>query len=191
MNNHEKSIDIFTSLDLEMNQPSRKIIQIGACICNIRTGAVLEKISIFVNPNEHINPAITALTKITQRDVDGGLSLEEAYRKLQRMHENYGSFVNCITWGGGDSIELLTQLQQENPDFQGWCFGRRWIDAKTIYISWRIANGKQAAGGLAKSMTKVGLAFQGQKHNAMDDAVNTFVFYKKLLEMLVQDTGKI
>lgn len=178
------SIEVFTTLDLEMNQPSRKIIQIGACVGNIRTGQIYEKISLFVNPQETLQPFITDLTKITQEDVDNGYTLEEAYRKLQKMHENYGAFVNVITWGGGDSIELLTQLQQENSNFEGWCFGRRWIDTKTLYVSWRLANGKHVQGGLAKAMTKVDLRFEGQKHNATDDAVNTFRLYLKMLELL-------
>lgn len=179
-----KPIEIFTSLDLEMNQPSKKIIQIGAVIGNISTGQVLDRISVFVNPSEHLNPAITQLTKITQQDVDNGLTLEEAYRKLQRMHENYESFINAITWGGGDSQELVSQLMSENPFFEGWCFGRRWIDAKTLYVSWRLANGQPIQGGLAKSMTKVGLNFKGQKHNALHDAENTFFMYLKMLEKL-------
>lgn len=184
MSGKPKPIEIFTSLDLEMNQPSGKIIQIGACIGNITTGQILDKITIHVNCSEHLNPAITELTKITQHDVDNGLPLEEAYRKLQRMHENYGAFVNPITWGGGDSKELFDQLMEENPHFIGWCFGRRWIDAKTLFVSWRFANNEPIQGGLARSMTKVNLAFQGQKHNALDDSVNTFRMFCAMIAKL-------
>lgn len=184
-----KPIEIFTSLDLEMNQPSKKIIQIGACVGNIVTGQIFEKLSVFINPNEHLNPYITELTKIHQQDVDNGLTLEEGYRKLQRMHENYSAFVNTITWGGGDSQELLNQLKQENPHFEGWCFGRRWVDTKTLFVSWRFANGQPIQGGLARSMTKVGLKFEGQKHNATDDAVNTFRMYRAMLDIMKDGSG--
>lgn len=186
-----KPIEIFTSLDLEMNQPSRRIIQIGACVGNINTGQIFEKLSVFVNPGEHLNPAITELTKITQDDVNSGLTLEEAYCKLKKMHENYSSFVNAITWGGGDSQELLEQLEQENPHFEGWCFGRRWIDTKTLFVSWRFANGQPIQGGLARSMTKVGLKFDGQKHNAQDDATNTFKMYRKMLSLFKESSNKV
>jgi inhibitor of KinA sporulation pathway (predicted exonuclease) len=184
-----KPIEIFTSLDLEMNQPSKKIIQIGASVGNIKTGQIFDKLSVFVNPHEHIAPFITELTKITQDDVNHGLELEEAYRKLQKMHENYSSFVNPITWGGGDSKELLDQLKQENPHFEGWCFGRRWLDTKTLFVSWRFANGQPIQGGLARSMTKVGLKFEGQKHNAMDDAINTFRMYIAMLAIMKDGSG--
>jgi inhibitor of KinA sporulation pathway (predicted exonuclease) len=179
-----KPIEIFTSLDLEMNQPSKKIIQIGACVGNINTGQIFEKLSVFINPNERIAPFITELTKITQDDVNHGVTLEEGYGKLKRMHENYGAFVNAITWGGGDSSELAEQIKAENPHFEGWCFGRRWLDTKTLFVSWRFANGQPIQGGLARSMTKVGLKFEGQKHNAMDDATNTFRMYIAMLNLL-------
>ena len=104
------------------------------------------------------------------------------------MHERYVSFVNCITWGGGDSQELLGQLTANNPEFTGWCFGRRWLDAKSIYVSYRLANGLPIQGGLAKSMTKVGLKFEGQKHNALDDSENTFRMYCTLLWKMKQIT---
>ena len=130
---------------------------------------------------------ITQLTRITFQDVDSGGTLQEAYLALKALHEKHGSFVNCIVWGGGDSKELGDQLKLENPDFQGWCFGRRWLDTKTLYISWRLANGQQVQGGLAKAMTKLGLNFQGQKHNALDDAFNTFRFYCELIKLLRKD----
>jgi inhibitor of KinA sporulation pathway (predicted exonuclease) len=179
-----KPITIFTSLDLEMAQPSRKIIQVGACIGDISSGQILEKFSVFINPHEQLSKEIMDLTKISQKDVDSGLTLEQGYRKLQEIHEKHKAFVNAITWGGGDSQELLQQLQKENPEFNGWCFGRRWIDVKTLFVSWRLANRQPIQGGLAKSMLKIGLRFNGQKHNAMDDAANTFfVFYKMLCLM--------
>lgn len=184
-----KPIEIFTSVDLEMNQPSGKIIQVGACVGNIVTGQIFDKLSVHVDPGEHLNPAITELTKITQEDVNHGLQLEEAYRKLQKMHENYGAFLNPITWGGGDSAELFAQIKRENPHFEGWCFGRRWLDTKTLFVSWRFANGQPIQGGLARSMTKVGLNFIGQKHNALDDAVNTFRMYMAMLSIMKDGSG--
>lgn len=177
-------IEIFTSLDLELAQPSNKIISIGAVIGNIRTGEILEEFHEFVNPNEQLSPFIMELTKIKQSDVDAGLTLEDAYSKLKALQKKHKSFVNPITWGGGDSQFMQQQLKDRNPAFEGWCFGRRWIDVKTLYVSYRLANGEQVQGGLSKAMTKFGLAFKGQKHNAKDDSLNTFIFYHTLLQLL-------
>lgn len=43
---------ILTAVDLELNQPSGKIIQIGACKGNIETGEVISSFSCFVDPQE-------------------------------------------------------------------------------------------------------------------------------------------
>jgi len=75
MNKENKPIEIFTSLDLEMAQPSKKIIQIGAVVGNIVTGEILEKLSIIVNPKEQLTEFIINLTGITQEDVNNGVTL--------------------------------------------------------------------------------------------------------------------
>ena len=175
-------IEIFTSLDLEMNQPSGKIIQIGAVVGNITTGEILEKLCINVKIDEPVTEYITNLTGITQEDIDNGVTLLEAYEKLKEMHLKHDSFINSLCWGGGDIVELFKQLNIEDPESTYGVFGRRWIDVKTLFVSWRFANRKPIQGGLAKSMGKVGLSFEGRKHNAMDDALNTFRMYMAMLE---------
>jgi inhibitor of KinA sporulation pathway (predicted exonuclease) len=117
---YQKPIEIFTALDLEMNQPSGKIIQIGACVGNIVTGEILETLSLFVNPEELLSPFIVGLTGIKQQDVDTGLSLEEAYSKLKEFHIKHKSFMNPITWGGGDSQEILRQLREKYDTDRGF-----------------------------------------------------------------------
>jgi len=66
-------------------------------------------------------------------------------------------------------------------DRERWLFGRRWLDAKTLFVAWRMAQGRELQGGLGRSMTKLGLAFEGRQHNAIDDAENTFRIYRALL----------
>ena len=173
------------ALDLEMNQPSRSIIQIGVAVGDISTGNIKESKSLIINPHEAINPYIEDLTGINQEMVDAGMSLQDAYVQIRDMHAASGSFINPLTWGGGDAEELRQQLK--NSEFyseDSWCFGRRWIDVKTLFVSWRLASGDPIQGGLAKSMTKVGLAFQGRKHDAEHDAINTFYMFNKMLKII-------
>lgn len=178
-------LKIFTALDLEMNQPSGTIIQIGAAVGNIETGEVIETLSVIINPKENLSESIVKLTGITQEQVDSGAELREGYRQLIDLHKKHNSFINPITWGGGDSAELMDQLRKEDPSFDHqWGFGRRWIDAKTVYVSYRLATGQKIQSGLANSLTKVGLSFRGTKHNAKDDAVNTFYMYHELLKII-------
>ena len=124
----------FLSLDLEMNQPSGKIIQIGAVVGDIITGDIVDRIRIYVNPNEPLLEYIVNLCGISQADVDSGDDLVSAYNKLKSFHQKHDCFMNPITWGGGDSDYLLNQLKEEDKDIK-WCFGRRWIDVKTIVFS--------------------------------------------------------
>lgn len=179
------------ALDLEMNQPSGKIIQIGACVGDLEAGTILATFSVFVNPYEQLAERITDLTGITQKQVDHGVSLLDAYLLLKQFHAQHGCFMNPVEWNGGDSILLKKQLKDEYPDFENfydWCFGRRYLDAKTLYQSYRVINGKPAAGGLARAMTKFGLAFKGAKHDARDDAVNTFRIFHKLVQYFKEET---
>jgi len=175
--------ELFLSVDLEMNQPSGRIIQIGAIVGNIYTGEVLERFSRFVDPNEPLTEFIINLTGIKQAEIDSeGVTLPEAYLDLVALHKRHKTFCNPITWGGGDIETIREQL---GPDHKGpWPFGRRWIDVKTLYISHRLSKKAFFVGGLAKSMTRVGLAFNGSKHNALADAENTFLMYCRLLSII-------
>ena len=183
----------FIALDLEFNQPSQKIIQIGAVVGDI-DGNILEKLDILIDPNEVINPYIVDLCGITDEDIEQhGVSLEEGYDKVQQLHAKYQCIRNPIVWGGGDSASLRNELEKQGHSFSNgygdtsnsppFCFGFRWIDVKTLYQVHRIRNKLPLQGGLAKSMTKMGMKFEGTKHNATDDALNTFRMFLKLLEI--------
>lgn len=167
------------SLDLEMNQPSESIIQVGCIIGNLKTGNILEEYSAYIRVDEIIDPKIIKLTGITQNDVNWGIKLDEAYMDLKDLHKKYDCFRNCLTWGGGDCQELRKQLDFNKEHF---LFGRRWIDAKTLFISYQFALGNPQQAGLAKALVKLGLQFQGKKHTAKDDALNTFIIYRELLK---------
>jgi inhibitor of KinA sporulation pathway (predicted exonuclease) len=169
---------IFCSLDLEMAQPSGNIIQIGAVFGNIETGEILQELSLIVNPHEQLSEFIVNLTGITQEAVDGGMELAEAYKLLKEAHIANKAFTNPITWGGGDSEAIRQQIGGVD---ERYIFGRRWIDAKTLHITWCLANGIRYQSGLAKSMLKHGFKFDGRKHDALDDARNTFLIYRHLL----------
>ncbi len=175
---------ILTSLDLEMNQPSNKIISIGYCIGGVYHKENKVERDIFVKIDEPLNPAIVELTGITDEKLQAeGVSLQEAYQILKADHIKYKSFINPLTWGGGDSELLRIQLGKTKDR---WIFGRRWIDCKTLFISDCLANKKKFKGGLAKSMTSLGLVFNGKAHSSKDDAINTLDMYRELLRRIQQ-----
>lgn len=177
----------YLALDLEMNQPSKRIIQVGICVGDIQTQEIHFAAQRCVFTNEPITERITKLTGLTDADVALGLPLVDVYRFVSRIHKMYECAMNPLTWGGGDSLELYTQLLADpfggfTPD--DWCFGRRWVDVKTIYGARQLAMGKKPWGGLKKSMKQVGLKFEGEAHRADVDAINTFRMFCRLLEYL-------
>jgi inhibitor of KinA sporulation pathway (predicted exonuclease) len=181
---------LVVSLDLEMNQPSGAIIQLGACIGELSSGLIIDSISIITNPNEALDPRITALTGISTAAVSGSSDLATGYDALAAWLDPYVGtrYLNPLTWGGGDSIYLRDQLGS-HVTHDRWLFGRRWTDVKTVFTAWRMAQGKPPEGGLARSMTKLGLSFEGRKHNARDDAINTFRTYIALMRLFNAQTA--
>ena len=175
-----------TCLDLEMNQPSGKIVQIGAVIGDTLSGAITNRLRIYINPGESIDPFITDLCGISQDQINQeGIPLSDGYRLLKDFHQKHSTFINPVTWGGGDSQEIYDQLDEDSR--KDWCFGRRWIDAKTMAVTRMIAREDRVySGGLATTMKKYGLTFQGRKHDAQDDAENTFKMYYHMLQLVRQ-----
>lgn len=169
----------FLALDLEMNQPSRKIIEIGAVIGE--GGKILDTFQCYVNPGEVVSPYIESLCGVTNELIClKGVTLSDAYDRLVLFSGSYGPFMNPVTWGGGDSLALLSQLPPGTKNI----FGRRWIDVKTLHIAKRFANNEPIQGGLSKALIRHGLKFEGRKHCALDDAKNTYRLFHKILEEL-------
>jgi DNA polymerase III epsilon subunit-like protein len=171
----------FISLDLEFNQPSRKIIQIGVSIGN---QTISEKDWIikkwYVDPEESISPDIVALTGITESDISAhSSSIDDVAKELSGLITKYNCFVNPVTWGGGDSEMLLKLFESNNVKFPH--FGRRHIDVKTIHTFINFAKNKNKSGGLASVMGQYKLQFIGKAHRADVDAYNTLRLYFALL----------
>jgi inhibitor of KinA sporulation pathway (predicted exonuclease) len=190
----------FLSLDLELNQPSDKIIQIGAVVGDIHSGEIFEKFDRLVKIDEPLCldekicniPKLTGITdEMLEKD---GISLIDAYTDLAALHKKYQCFRNPIVWGGGDSKSLKEDLARLGHHFSSgfgvdkhlpmYCFGHRWLDVKSIYQVYCLMNNLPVQGGLAKSMTRLGLKFDGTKHNAMWDAYNTFLIAKEMFGKL-------
>jgi inhibitor of KinA sporulation pathway (predicted exonuclease) len=168
------------SFDLELNQSPNgaKIIEVGACVGDVSTGEVIEQYFAFVNPHEPLIDFIITLTSITQEQVDAAGTLESAYLGMEAMAKKHDCCTMPIVWGGGDGHALRKEL---SPDVK-WSFGRRELDVKAVFQAYQMAKEQKIQAGLAKAMTRLGLAFKGRKHRAVDDAINTFYIYVALLK---------
>lgn len=168
------------SLDLELNQASSgaKIIEVGACVGDLKTASIVERYSAFVNPNEPLLESIRELTTITQEQVDNAGTLEEAYLGMVAMGKRHGCLRMPIVWGMGDGAALRREL----PGDCKWKFGRRELDVKALFQSYQIARNCAVQAGLTKAMAEIGLTFIGTKHRADDDAINTFFIFCALIQ---------
>lgn len=201
---------LLVSIDLEMNQPSGKIIQIGAAIGDCVSGEIFDMFSRVVNPQEALAESIVKLTGITQEQVDAAPLLPDAYDMLLAWLESFSRqrVLNPVVWGGDDMICLRTELgieelprtsaqesdgarivphagsAREGAAFskpaRRWVFGHRWLDAKTVFAAWALARGENPRSGLQRSMQRLGMAFDGVPHDAGIDALNTFRIWHAL-----------
>lgn len=168
------------TIDLEMNQPSRKVIQVGAAVYTV-TGVLVEKFETFVDPEEPINPEITTLTGVKDSDVVGAPKVKEAYEMLEFIHAKHKCFTNPLVWGSGvrnDSLTIYEQSGVDRPNFMGY----RVLDVKSIFQSVQMTNNKTVRGGLKKCCETLGIGFEGQYHTALADAMNTFRVWHFLMK---------
>jgi DNA polymerase III epsilon subunit-like protein len=188
---------LFTSLDLELNQPSDKIIQIGAVKFNLLTGQIYDKLKTYVKIDEKLCTDesichIPKLTGITDEILEEkGIDLISAYRELREFHnkpveingELETAMLNPFVWGGDDSRCIREQVQAAGYEFSNknhYCFGHRFFDVKTIFQLLQIANHESLKGGLKKACQKWDVKFEGRAHDATVDAYNTAKLAHKL-----------
>lgn len=187
----------FLALDLELTQPSEKIIQVGVCVGSIeQPESEWIKRVWYLDPKEPLSEFITQLTGITDQDIKQyAVSHEQLAQELSELIVAEQVFVNPVVWGGGDSLELLAEFKTRNIEFKH--FGRRWIDTKTFNIFLRLAEGKSPSGGLKSAMGGFKLHFKGEAHRADVDAYNTLRFFfflinrQSKLESLASDAKEI
>lgn len=158
------------SIDLEMNQPSNKIIQLGYVIFNVRTGRLLTSKCININPKEPLDPYIITLTNLTDEILASGTTLSDGYSSLLADMAQYNVSRTCVQWGAGDARLLQTQLGISTKDY---IFRGRTFDVKSMFQVHGMFLNTNYVMGLGKACETLGLPFQGTQHNAMDDALNT------------------
>lgn len=166
-------------LDLEMNQPSQKIIQIGAVIGDLTTGEVVVEFSAIINPLESLNPFIIDLTKITQDEVDTGQDLLTATANLEHLVKKYHALKMPFVWGNGD----LRLLKQRSGSVYFNSIHRE-MDIKVITQFLRLTQDMSMKGGLGSTITAMCDTFEGQPHNALHDAKNTFLLAHRVYKAL-------
>lgn len=166
------------SLDLEFNLPSRKIIQIGACVGDLKNGKIIDSIEVTINPEERICPFVTKLTGIDNSNIKNSGLISDGYRDLVKFCRMNDIGKIPITWGNVDVLLLNNQVSSLEDEI----LFKSWIDVKTVYQTYRIANGLQTNGGIKAAQKMLGISSAGAHHNARIDAINTFLIYNELIK---------
>ena len=169
-------------IDLELNQPSEKIIELGYVIGDPISKNILLKRSILIDPLEKLSLDIIKLTNITQEMVDGSSSLRDAYKTMMNDLSHFNTLPLIHQWGIPDAFLLRNQLNDSNL----WKFGRRWIDIKALYQTYAIINSENFHGGLRKSAAKIGIRMSKEEaHRADYDAEISFYVYCDLAKRFI------
>jgi len=159
-------------IDLEMNQPSGKIIQIGAVVVNIRSGKIENGYVVLVDPGELISDEIANLTGITnERIQNGGVMPDVAFAAFWKWFEEKKVGGNIAAWGS-DVWVLKEASKAAGVKYPAKLHN---MDIKAVSQVFRSAlpNGTKNRGGLKNTLHAFDLPFEGREHDAFDDARNT------------------
>lgn len=114
----------YVALDLEYNQPSGTIIQVGVAIgsaAHSQQEYAIRRWNLKVD--EPISEFITQLTGITDEDCQAGVSLAQCAAELGELLNEHAVFVNPVTWGGRRDARLGSpdegDFAHQPPDRRG------------------------------------------------------------------------
>jgi inhibitor of KinA sporulation pathway (predicted exonuclease) len=168
-----KKLDRILVIDLEATcwegEPlpgqDREIIEIGLCVLDVATGQRLENPSILVHPlHSSVSEYCTALTTLTQQDVEHGISLREACLLLEQQ---YGSRKYIwASYGDYDRKQMRRECVAHGIDYP---FGDRHINVKSLFA---VVHNLRREVGLDRAMQMMGWPLEGTHHRGGDDAWN-------------------
>jgi inhibitor of KinA sporulation pathway (predicted exonuclease) len=144
--------------------PVSEIIEIGYAVLDYKINEIKESGSIVVRPIESIvSPFCQRLTGWTQEQVDRGITFEEACKTLQgglkagsRLWASYGNY---------DLDMFRKQCERRNVKYP---FVPQHLNIKALST---VINGE--VNGLGRTLSLLGLQFEGKQHSGKDDAFNT------------------
>jgi DNA polymerase III alpha subunit (gram-positive type) len=168
------------ALDCEFNQPSGKLIQVGA-VCFQPEGYIVEHYMQYVNPGEPLNPEITKLTRITEQDMTDNKHVTAAVAATSLTDFKTRLKINAIpiVWGAGKSNDVRRIYEEGDVESP---FTGRIIDVKGAFQMLANACNSEMRQkiGLQRALNTVGLGWDylhGEPHDAHADAFNTYRMY--------------
>jgi inhibitor of KinA sporulation pathway (predicted exonuclease) len=167
--------------DLEMTNRLSEIIEIGAIRVKIKNDelVLLDTFQSFVQPKmDTLNSRITNLTGITKKDLISAPVYTEAIEKFRSwigMEDYY-----LCSWGPEDKWALITDSAYHKIDIE-WIVNHNDLQ---LLFSLLHDSEKGFRYGLSRALQTVELTYEGSKHRALDDAINTAQIMKKIFNQI-------
>jgi len=143
----------------------RDIIQVGACLLRMETGAVENAASVLVRPTcSEITQFCTALTGITPKMAKAGLSFVEACEWLKANFDSERK--PWASYGNYDRQQFIIQCEREGVPYP---LSHNHLNAKLVVA---LHAGWPKARGLTRALAAMTMRHEGRHHDAKDDAIN-------------------
>ncbi|MEG0307985.1 MAG: 3'-5' exonuclease [Clostridium sp.] len=153
-----------------------EIIQIGAIKLN-KNFEILSTFNNLIKPTIHktIHPHVENLTKISNQQLDSSKSLPQIYQDFIKFIGEDESIL--VVWGNTDIKELLRNLIFHNLPTS--YIPKKYIDIQG-YASKYLKTPKGSKIGLGNAVELLNIKFQGEFHDAFNDAYYTSEVFKKI-----------
>ncbi|KAK4326387.1 hypothetical protein Pmani_003103 [Petrolisthes manimaculis] len=180
-----------TCWEIKCHTPKPEIIEFPAVLLDLQTGEILAEFQQYVMPVEKpiLSSFCTALTGITQRQVEAGVPLGTCLvlfsRWIRELCKQYhmtfsttlpGKRVTTATWSDWDLGICLHQeclrKQLKKPDFFNI-----WLDVRLSYKNFY----RRSPKGLAGALQDLGMVFKGREHSGIVDARNTAILISRMV----------
>ena len=153
-----------------------EIIEIGVCLLNPTADSpqITDKRSIMVKPiRSEISPFCTELTSITPKMVaERGIDFPTACHILETEYDTRNRL--WASWGSFDRRMFRQQCKSRKVRYP---FSKKHCNLKRLFQD---SFGTRM--GFARAMEAVGIELEGTQHRGDDDAYNTTVLLKHLIE---------
>ena len=157
-----------------------EIIQIGAVVLN-EDLQIQQTFSNYLKPfTKYRNPEAMAVNKITEETLSVAPSKAGVLSEFEQfaLHGTGKEHPILASWGTYFDVTFLRgeyqKLQRPYP------FSYRCIDLKSIAI-WELAKrGQSLSGGVSRFLEALGLTFEGNQHDGLDDIKNVVRILQKL-----------
>ena len=156
----------------------QEVIEIGALKLN-NYGEILGVFSKFIKPdvNTTLSYFCMELTTITQNDVNRADRFPVVIEQFQDWIDIYSADYVLCSWGKFDKVMLSNDCELHDLDID-WLEPH--INLKAQYHNYKSSDKLR---GLANSLKKEGMDFEGTHHRAIDDAKNLAKIFIKYMDI--------